>query len=173
MQDVLTLTGVRTATLDWEDVYQRYGREILAYVTRLTHDRQLSEDLLQDTFVTAMTAADDLRDRAALRAWLYRIATRKALRHLRRRKLLQWVPFASADTPVETAFEAVMLPVHEALGLISAEQAAALLLHYQQGFSRREIASITGVSEEGVKSRLARGRANFLAAYRRLERGLK
>jgi hypothetical protein len=30
---------------------------------------------------------------------------------------------------------------------------------------------MTGVSEEGVKSRLARGRAGFIAAYGRLERG--
>jgi len=41
-----------------------------------------------------------------------------------------------------------------------------------EGRSRSEIAAHLGISEEGVKSRLARGRLNFAAAYRRLERGL-
>jgi DNA-directed RNA polymerase specialized sigma24 family protein len=40
------------------------------------------------------------------------------------------------------------------------------------GFSRAEAARILGITEEAVKSRLARGRLNFAAAYKRLERGL-
>jgi RNA polymerase sigma-70 factor (ECF subfamily) len=173
MQDALAMTKVTARQLVWEDVYQAHGRELLIYLTRLTHDRDSAEDLLQDTFVNAMRSAADLRDQGALRAWLYRIATNSAFRHLRRRKLLQWVPLTAADAPIESTFEAATVPVHQALRQISREQAAALLLHYQQGFSRHEIASITGLSEDGVKSRLARGRGNFIAAYRRLERGLK
>jgi len=55
---------------------------------------------------------------------------------------------------------------------IPADQAATLLLFYESGFARGEIADLLNVSEETVKSRLARGRKNFMAAYRRLERGL-
>jgi DNA-directed RNA polymerase specialized sigma24 family protein len=44
-------------------------------------------------------------------------------------------------------------------------QAVVLLLHYHAGFSRKEIATMTSVSEEGIKSRLARGRARFKAEW--------
>ena len=49
----------------------------------------------------------------------------------------------------------------------SADQAAALVLHYAHGFTRAEIAELVGRSEETVKSRIARGRRAFLAAYDR------
>ena len=171
MHDSVAMTRVTTEPLAWETIYQEHGRALLAYLTRLTHDRGSAEDLLQDTFVKAMAAAADLRDESALRSWLYRIATNSALRHLRRGRVLQWLPFTAAETQVDPAFDHSAMQVHQALRSISREQAATLLLHYQQGFSRREIAAIAGISEEGVKSRLARGRVNFMAAYRRLERG--
>jgi len=47
-----------------------------------------------------------------------------------------------------------------------------MLVLRERGFTRDEIAEMSGVSPETVKSRLARGEANFVAAYRRLERGL-
>ena len=62
--------------------------------------------------------------------------------------------------------------MRSALDAIPFDQATTLLLHYHAGFRRGEIARMHGVSEETVKSRLARGRRNFMAAYRRLERGL-
>jgi RNA polymerase sigma factor (sigma-70 family) len=82
------------------------------------------------------------------------------------------VPFTHADQLAVLGADAQDHQIHGALATLSADQAAALLLHHQQGFTRREIAEMTGVSEEAVKSRLDRGRANFVAAYRRLERGL-
>lgn len=69
--------------------------------------------------------------------------------------------------------DADALQVHQALATLAPAQAATLLLHYQPDLSPREIPDITGVGEEAMKSRLARGRANFIAAYRRLDRGYR
>jgi DNA-directed RNA polymerase specialized sigma24 family protein len=62
--------------------------------------------------------------------------------------------------------------VRRALGSISDAAAATLLLFYVHGFDRHELAAMLDVSEEAIKSRLARGRRDFMAAYKRLERGL-
>ena len=59
-----------------------------------------------------------------------------------------------------------------ALNSIPPDQAIALTLHLHSGFSRLEIAILLRTNEETIKSRLSRGRRNFAAAYRRLERGL-
>lgn len=158
--------------VDWETVYTNHGRELLAYLLRLVHDTETASDLLQDSFVQAMRAERDLRDPTRIRPWLYRIATHAAYRHLRRRRLVTMVPFSKADRLTVLGADAGDQQLHSALATLSADQAAALLLHHQQGFTRREIAEMTGVTEEAVKSRLDRGRANFIAAYRRLERGL-
>jgi RNA polymerase sigma-70 factor (ECF subfamily) len=118
-----------------------------------------------------MRSADQLRDRSAARAWLYRIAANLARNELGRRKLIAFLPFTE-QRGADDAFDAEAAQIHHALRSIPADQAIALVLHYQRGFSRAEVAELVGISEEGVKSRLARGRANFIAAYQRLERGL-
>ena len=165
------LTRAAISAVDWEGAYDAHAHQLLAYLTRLVHNTETARDLLQDTFVRAIRAERDLRDQERLPAWLYRIATNLAYRHLRRSRRLAFVPFVYAERIAVDGADSIALDVHAALNALAPEQAAALLLHYQQGFSRREIADICGIGEEGVKSRLARGRANFLAAYARLDRG--
>lgn len=169
MEIVLLTSELR---VDWESAYAEHARGLAAYLLRMVHDTEGAADLVHDTFIEAIRAENDLRDRDKLRPWLYRIATRAAYRHLRRRRVLRLVRLAEAEGLNVAAADAIDLQVHSALAAIGTDQASALLLHHQQGFTRREIAQVAGVSEEAVKSRLARGRANFIAAYRRLERGL-
>jgi RNA polymerase sigma-70 factor (ECF subfamily) len=104
---------------------------------------------------------------------LFRIATNLAVSHLRRRRLLSFLPFAREHPGEHDAFDVEGAQVRAALRSIPADQAVALVLTLHQGFSRREAAALLGVGEETMKSRIARGRLNFAAAYKRLERGLR
>ena len=141
-------------------------------MVKLLGDRERAADLVQDTFVRAMRSESGLREPGSVRAWLYEIAANLARNELQRRSLIAFLPFGGQERGADDAFDADAAQIHHALRSIPTNQAIALVLHYQSGFSRAEVASLTGVSEEGVKSRLARGRANFIAAYQRLERGL-
>ena len=158
--------------LNWDELYGRYSEELARFMVKLLGDRERAADLVQDTFVRAMRSESDLRERGSVRAWLYEIAANLARNELRRRSLIAFLPFGGQERGTDDAFDADAAQIHHALRSIPTNQAIALVLHYQSGFSRAEVASLTGVSEEGVKSRLARGRANFIAAYQRLERGL-
>jgi RNA polymerase sigma-70 factor (ECF subfamily) len=159
------------AGIDWDELYDRHAEELVRFMVKLLGDRERAADLVHDTFVRAMRSADQLRDRSAARAWLYRIAANLARNELARRKLIAFLPFTE-QRGADDGFDAEAAQIHDALRSIPADQAIALVLHYQRGFSRAEVAELVGISEEGVKSRLARGRANFIAAYQRLERGL-
>jgi RNA polymerase sigma-70 factor, ECF subfamily len=158
--------------IDWDALYERHAEELVRFMVKLLGDRERAADLVHDSFMRAMRAQDELRDRGAARAWLYKIAVNLARNELQRRSLISFLPFGGDERGASDAFDAEAAQVHEALRSIPSHQAIALVLHYQSGFSRAEIAALTGVTEEGVKSRLARGRANFIAAYQRLERGL-
>jgi RNA polymerase sigma factor (sigma-70 family) len=152
-------------------LYERYASEIVHYLVKLTTEPEAAKDLMQETFVRAIERQGQLRDHAALRPWLYRIATNLAVSFLRRRQLLRRMSFVRhAHTDPALSVPEVD-QVRAALRSIAPMQAACLILR-ERGFSRREIAAICGLTEEGAKSRLARGEANFIAAYRRLERGL-
>jgi RNA polymerase sigma-70 factor (ECF subfamily) len=141
-------------------------------MVKLLGDRERAADMVHDTFVRAMRSENDLRDHGSVRPWLYRIAANLAHNELQRRSLIAFLPFGGMERGASDAFDAEAAQIHHALRSIPRDQAVALVLHYQSGFSRAEVASLTGVGEEAVKSRLARGRANFIAAYQRLERGL-
>jgi RNA polymerase sigma-70 factor (ECF subfamily) len=158
--------------LDWEELYARHAEELVRFMIKLLGDRERAADLVHDTFVHAMRSANQLRDPHAARPWLFKIATRLAQNERRRRALIAFLPFQGHERSDGEVFDARAAQVHHALRSIPTDQALALVLHYHSGFSRAEVATLTNLSEDGVKSRLARGRANFIAAYRRLDRGL-
>ena len=163
-----TATALRTARrLPWRDLYDALADELLGYLFRLTHDREVATDLMQETFLSGMRDEEQLRDPDKARAWLYRIATRLAIRRLQRRRLIGFLPFTGRETSAAATPDIERIAVRDALRALSPEQAAAVVLHYAHGFTRGEIAEITGRSEETIKSRIARGKRAFLKAYER------
>jgi len=153
--------------LPWHELYDAHAAELVGYLWRLTGDREVATDLMQDAFAAGMRDERALREPAKARAWLYRIATRLATKRLRRQRLIAFLPFADSAPSTEGAPDVEGLAVREAMRAISPDQATALVLHYAHGFTRAEIADLVGRSEETVKSRIARGRRAFLAAYDR------
>jgi RNA polymerase sigma-70 factor (ECF subfamily) len=132
----------------------------------------MASELMQDTFVRAMCANPEFTSERAAHVWLFRTATNLARNATRRRRLLAFVPFTGAERSAREVFDVEADLVRKALRSLPFDQASTLLLHYHAGFHRDEIAELQGVSEETVKSRIARGRRNFTATYARLERGL-
>lgn len=157
----------RSTRLPWRDLYDAHATELAGYLWKLTGDREVATDLMQDAFIAGMRDEAALREPAKVRAWLFRIATRLAVKRLRRGRLIAFVPFAGTERSTEGTPDVEALAVRDAMRSISADQAAALVLHYAHGFTRGEIAELVGRSEETVKSRIARGRRAFLAAYDR------
>jgi RNA polymerase sigma-70 factor (ECF subfamily) len=160
--------GVESTEALWAARYERHGPDLARYLRRFVRDADQASDLMQETFVRAMRAKRLPERESEYRPWLYRIASNLAIDHLRRPRPLDIARVFrhAAPPPIEE-----MDQVRAALRAIPPEQAVALVLALHEGFSRREIAQTQAVSEEAVKSRIARGRLNFAAAYRRLEGG--
>jgi RNA polymerase sigma-70 factor, ECF subfamily len=164
--------GSQAQSVDWDALYAEQSADLLAFLRRVTGEPRTAEDLLHETFVRAIRAQRRFPVDGA-RPWLFRVATNLAVSHLRRRRLLSFLPFAGDHAAEHDAFDVEGAQVRTALRSIPTDQAVALVLTLHQGFSRREVAQLLGVGEETVKSRIARGRLNFTAAYNRLERGLR
>jgi RNA polymerase sigma-70 factor (ECF subfamily) len=158
--------------MDWAGIYERHAAELASYLTRYVGDREVAIELMQETFVRGLRADQTIREPRAVRSWLFQTATNLALNERRRRAIFRFIPFSGFEQSPQEAFDLAAAQVNSALRSIGADQAAALLLRYHSGFSAAEIAAMLDLSEETVKSRITRGRSNFIAAYRRLERGL-
>lgn len=97
-------------------LYDRHRAPVTRFVTRTVGDPHLAEDLVQEAFVSALRNLDGLREPARFRPWLFSIAHRGALDHVRRDG-----PLLLADLPEiadggETPHEAAA--AREAAGLV-------------------------------------------------------
>ena len=154
-------------------LFEQYHAPILNYLHRMVNDRALAEDLTQDTFIKAYNALPETRPDLAFKAWLYRIATNTAISQLRRRKIVQWVPFlADHDRPGEESVERTVTrqtDIERALAKLPKHYAAVLLLRHYQGLSLAETAAALDITENAAKLRLFRARKAFAEIYQESE----
>lgn len=149
-------------------LFEQYHAPILNYLHRMVSDRALAEDLTQDTFIKAYNALPRTKPDLAFKAWLYRIATNTAISHLRRGKIIKWLPFLTdRETPDELIEKSVTrkMDISEALAKLPQHYATALLLRHYQGLSLAETAQALDVTENAAKLRLFRARKAFAQVY--------
>ncbi len=156
-------------TIAFERLFEKYHAPVLNYLHRMVGDRALAEDLTQDAFVKAYKALANTRPDLAFKAWLYRIATNTAISHLRRRKLIRWVPFLpTQDYASNESVERTVSRRHDveqALHLLPSHYAAVLILRHYEGLSLAETAGALDISENAAKLRLFRARKAFAKVY--------
>jgi RNA polymerase sigma-70 factor (ECF subfamily) len=150
-------------------IFDRYSRPIISFIYDITNDRELSEELMQETFVRAYKNLGALREDAKLSTWLFGIAKNVARESLRARR--------KRESKVEIDDEAVRelrdgkLPpddflinkelngvIRDALAQLDADKRLVFALKIFQQQSYEEIAAITGFSIAKLKTDLHRAR---------------
>lgn len=153
--------------------YERTSRGVWAYLARLTGDRQMADDLLQETFYRFLRAAATHQTEAHRRHSLYRIATNLA-RDARRRNLLR-NPFGPAGEDVESLAASDnhagaterRRDFTRAMSHLKPRERAMLWLAYAEGASHREIAGMLGLRPASLKPLLFRARQKMAALLNR------
>lgn len=143
--------------------YDRTARGVWIYLARVTGDRQMADDLLQETFYRFLRASATHDSEAHRRNSLYRIATNLA-RDARRRNLLR--PFSGVEgddiervAAADQAGATVRATeVSLAMRHLKPRERAMLWLAYAEGASHREIADTLGLKPASMKLLLFRAR---------------
>lgn len=145
--------------------YDRTSRGLWLYLSRVTGDRQLADDLVQEAFYRFYRAGDAYESDRHRRNALYTIATNAARDTWRRRHGVELVaidegharstPSASVDARTD---------IERAMAQLEPRQREMLWLAYANGSSHDEIAEATGVKKSSVKSLLFRARKRFVEA---------
>jgi len=124
-----------------------------------------ADDLLQDVMVIVIRKLGGLDDPQVFRPWAFRIASREAFRHIRKRRL--WVGQHEDDSQLddlptpETRPSGELLQQLLATERISPASRAVLILHFQEELSLPEVAAILDIPLGTAKSRLAYGLATI------------
>jgi RNA polymerase sigma-70 factor (ECF subfamily) len=162
----------------YRELIRRYERPVFAMVFRMVRDRELAEDLSQETFVKALNAIESYRPEFKFSSWIFKIANNAAIDHLRRRELdtlsLDGSPHAETpeamqatalqigarqETPLDTV-EAKELgtAIEAAIGSLRPEYRSCILLRHVEGRAYEEIAEILNLPLGTVKTYIHRAR---------------
>jgi RNA polymerase sigma-70 factor, ECF subfamily len=146
----------------WDVLYRRYQLPLYTYVFELVHNEQTSLDIVQETFISAVSHIGGLRDDEKFGSWLFGIAHQKAIQFWRKHSGKEILFDEIPDPPGEfesSPDELFIRQEQEAefmnlLNQLSLLQRSVLLLHFIEGYSLEEIAQITEAHVGTVKSRL-------------------
>ena len=147
-----------------QQLYQRHGLLLLAYLTGQVSDPQLAEEVLQDVMLAVWRGAGRFRADSKVTTWLLAIARRRAITARQRRPptadhLNEMVP-ADVPTPLDTLEQqATRETVRAALRRLPNDQRETLELVFYHGLSGPEAAEVLGIAPGTVKSRLHRAKA--------------
>lgn len=130
----------------------RYYKSVYSLLAYLSRDRNIAEDLTQDTFTSAWSSIKNYRGQASLKTWLHRIAYNKFLDSQRKVSctsvLVTGLKEKKGDVRVvsepfgEAAKDEHSLILFEAMRKLDHVEYTAIVLHYIQDFSYREIAAM-------------------------------
>jgi RNA polymerase sigma factor (sigma-70 family) len=142
------------------ELLEQYGREIQGVAYLILRNSTDAEDVLMDTLLTALDRGSSLRDAAAMRPWLLKIATNQALSRQRRFRRVTWLQLApDAAGPALDTTEHVALV--QGLATLPIRSRAAVVLHYYADLPVAEVATVMGTSQNTVKSQLRTGLARL------------
>jgi RNA polymerase sigma-70 factor (ECF subfamily) len=140
--------------------YDRTSRALWGYLSRISGDRQVADDLLQECYYRLLKSAVAFESESHRRNYLYRIAT-NLVRDSRRgpRPLFaEGVDMAEVAAPRGPADAEQRTDVRRAMGRLKPRERALLWLAYAQGSSHSEIADVLGVKTGSIKQLLFRAR---------------
>jgi RNA polymerase sigma-70 factor, ECF subfamily len=151
-------------------IFKRYGRPILSFINELVRDRELADELAQETFVRAYRNLGALQDETRLSTWLFGIArnvAREAGRQTRKdeRKVALDEPESLGLSALGPLPEGAMLDrelnqtIRTALEELDADKRLVFSLKIFHEKSYEEISAITGHSVGKLKTDLHRARA--------------
>lgn len=150
----------------FDQLYARHRGPLYRYFIRQVNNPATANDLYQGAWEKIIKARSSYRPSAPFTVWMYRIAHNHLVDYYRRMKPVDSVePDALPDTNTDPSQGAIKSEQNDLLraGIITlpAEQRDTLLLQLESGLKLEEIAKVTGVGRETVKSRL-RYAVNYL-----------
>lgn len=162
----------------FRELVRRYERPVFSLVYRMVRDREVAEDLAQETFIKVLNHIDRYSPEFKFSSWLFKIANNVAIDHLRRRRLdtvsIDGAPDATSASEVEAstiqlsaeqespleelASRELGSAIERAIGALRPQYRACILLRHVEGRSYEEIAATLDLPLGTVKTYIHRAR---------------
>ena len=162
----------------FRELVRRYERPVFSIIYRMVRDREVAEDLAQDTFVKVLNHIDRYRPEFKFSSWLFKIANNLTIDHLRKRQLdtvsIDGSPHAATEAEavatsldVQSRGESPLdeiearelgTAIERAIARLRPEYRACIMLRHVEGRSYEEIAATLDLPLGTVKTYIHRAR---------------
>lgn len=152
------LSGDRSAI---SSLIERHSRRVRDYIHMMVKDRDIAEDIFQETFIKAVRVIDEGRysDNGKFLSWILRIAHNQVIDYFRAQRqnksvteadagydMLGTLRFAERTVEDSMVSDQIERDVRALVDLLPAEQREVVMLRYFSGLSFKDIAEQTEVS---------------------------
>ena len=151
----------------FENILNRYSGQVFNLIAHIVPCKEDAEELTQDVFIKVFRQLSSFKEESSFSTWLYRIATNTALSAARKKKhaTINIEDNAHGDIPDELLDEALdndseeqLQRLSEAIDRLDAEERALITLYYMNERPIEEVATIMGLTQSNVKTKLYRTR---------------
>ena len=142
-----------------EEIYKEYAKKIYTYLLSLANDEYIAEELLQETFYSAIKNINKFRNESSIKTWLFTIAKNKWIDYCKKNKKLLETPIYEKEQDIlcSTSFEEDFLNKNELLDVckqihkLDEKSKEVVYLRLFTNFSFKEISNIIGKTEENTR----------------------
>lgn len=147
-------------------IYKKYCKCVYNFLYKLTNDIELSEELTQETFYTAIKKINTLNKKERIRTWLYQIAKNKWKDYLRKNKKANinldenTVENLVANYDIEEDMIAKdnIIEFYKKIHMLDIDTREIIYLKIIRNFTFKEISQILGKNEEWARTKFYRGK---------------
>jgi len=175
----------------FDKLYARHKGGVYRYILRQCRNAGIADELFQDVWMNAIRVRASYAPTAKFTTWIYTLAHNRLVDHWRAsghmkvasidddengeaRDIVESIPGAANDEPETRVLSGELgAQLKDALAALPDEQRDAFLLQYEGGLSLAEIAELTGVGLETVKSRLRYATAKLRGALGQVRQAWK
>ncbi len=138
-------------------LFERHHGALFAFFYRMTGERSVSEDLVQEVFLKMLRYRASFHDDSQFRGWMYQIARNARIDDLKKRGPQTYIPVEAVEIGgCEHPFEAGNMLLERALLALPEQKREILILARYQEMKYEEIAALLGIDAGTVKGRVHR-----------------
>ena len=163
----LCKSGNQSAQLE---VYNRYYKAMYNIAFRIVKDSFEAEDIMQDSFLTAFTKLESLKDSVTFGSWLKRIVTNNSIYHYKKNSKYEEVHLDDVlykvddNDGITSDYEFTNLKakqVLETMKSLKESYRVSLTLHLIEGYDYEEISDIMSISYANCRTTISRAKENL------------
>lgn len=145
-----------------KELYNKYYKELYLYIYSLSGNREITEDLVQETFLKAILSLSD--NHTNMRAWLYMVARNLYINYSKKEKQttdieeMNDIPSSELSLPNRIIENERKELCFKALQSLDGAKKEVLILQYFGGLSQKEIAATLHITPENVRVLSYRGK---------------